>query len=100
MNIDTGIFKWTVVLVIYNGHIYQEFIPVSICQYLYTAIRQIICMATPLATIITEYNDSRYFKFDDLGKSVDWMWGVGNNVGDLLQILIIVKIMVRALSIQ
>ena len=41
---------------------------------------------TPLATIISEYNESRYFKFDDLGKSVDWMWGVGNYVGDLLQI--------------
>lgn len=41
---------------------------------------------TPLAIIISEYNESRYFKFDDFGKSVDWMWGVGNNVGDLLQI--------------
>lgn len=38
-------------------------------------------MTTPLATIISEYNESRYFKFDEDGKSVDWMWGVGNYVG-------------------
>ena len=47
----------------------QECIPVSICQYLYTAIHQIIRMATPSEPSIS----NRYYSVSGYGQPQDWV---------------------------
>ena len=37
--------------------------------------------STPIAIPITDKSESRYWKFSDNGASVDYMWGVTNNIG-------------------
>lgn len=64
---------------------YQEFIHVSICQYLYTAIHQIIRMATPdNHKYIDQVKDSVILNCDSRGNLGIFGWAA--SAGVLLQV--------------